>query len=456
MTSLAVLPPLKKTITDLMDEELYQLPPQSPSYGAADVASRQVGSLTSSPAMTSNAATTTLSNLLNVPESFVEHYNRVNGSNNAVNSIPSLFLDNSADYTSYATDAPANKVNPFNTYANPDTLGQQQSQQLQQQQQQYSAFVQPELVSIHPMLGPTRRRRITTLDEHDAGAKKAKDDEYYLFNTDIQPSQLMTNRNYFNTEDYLDSSLFIMNGDLDVPAKTDGLDSRPVPGFENDYLSLGEFAEDAEEVDDLSDDDNYFQDDYDDEFDDFDMYMAGGENYTSPVAAADSFIPLGKVPSEGYMEVMHSENGGESVEDEMMVDEEPESVDVAPVLESYDAHMMHIPEEYHQTAAEITANNPNHQCDLVNPSTGRPCNKQFSRPYDLIRHQETIHASKKKIFRCVICEGRVNGGNGNGKLKTFSRGDALSRHIKVKHGLGGQDAIDLINEAKENVEYVLA
>ncbi|KAK7684054.1 hypothetical protein QCA50_012696 [Cerrena zonata] len=89
-----------------------------------------------------------------------------------------------------------------------------------------------------------------------------------------------------------------------------------------------------------------------------------------------------------------------------------------------------------KTAAEISANNPNHQCDKINPSTGKPCNKQFSRPYDLIRHQETIHALKKKIFRCVICEGRLNGGDGNGKQKTFSRGDALSRHIKVKHGLG--------------------
>lgn len=91
---------------------------------------------------------------------------------------------------------------------------------------------------------------------------------------------------------------------------------------------------------------------------------------------------------------------------------------------------------------------------MINPSTGEPCNKQFSRPYDLIRHQDTIHASMKKIFRCVICEGRLNGGPGNGKEKTFSRGDALSRHIKIKHGLVGQDALDLINEAKENVEYI--
>ncbi|KAM9923178.1 hypothetical protein OXX80_011641, partial [Metschnikowia pulcherrima] len=110
---------------------------------------------------------------------------------------------------------------------------------------------------------------------------------------------------------------------------------------------------------------------------------------------------------------------------------------------------------HHKTAAEISATNPEHQCELVNPSNGKPCNRKFSRPYDLIRHQETIHASEKKIYRCVICEGRANGGPGNGKSKTFSRNDALSRHIKVKHGLAGQEALDLINAAKENVEYVM-
>lgn len=37
--------------------------------------------------------------------------------------------------------------------------------------------------------------------------------------------------------------------------------------------------------------------------------------------------------------------------------------------------------------------------------------------------------------------------------KTFSRNDALSRHIKIKHGIVGDEALELINEAKENVEY---
>ena len=110
-------------------------------------------------------------------------------------------------------------------------------------------------------------------------------------------------------------------------------------------------------------------------------------------------------------------------------------------------------EHPYKLGAEISANNPDHRCDLINPNTGKTCNKQFSRPYDLIRHQNTIHASMKKIYRCVICEGRYKGGLGNGKQKTFSRNDALSRHIKIKHNIVGDEALELINEAKENVEY---
>ncbi|KAK9480747.1 hypothetical protein V1514DRAFT_340471 [Lipomyces japonicus] len=65
-----------------------------------------------------------------------------------------------------------------------------------------------------------------------------------------------------------------------------------------------------------------------------------------------------------------------------------------------------------------------HRCTWINPSTGKPCNKVFSRPYDLIRHQETIHAANRKMFKCELC---------GDDTKTFSRQDALARHIRVKH-----------------------
>lgn len=91
-----------------------------------------------------------------------------------------------------------------------------------------------------------------------------------------------------------------------------------------------------------------------------------------------------------------------------------------------------------------------HVCLIINPVTKEPCMKKFSRPYDLIRHQKTIHASKKKIFRCLICIQELGS---EGYQRTFSRNDALSRHVKVKHGLQGAEAQKVIQYAKDNVEY---
>jgi len=64
------------------------------------------------------------------------------------------------------------------------------------------------------------------------------------------------------------------------------------------------------------------------------------------------------------------------------------------------------------------------RCVRINPTTGKPCNTVFSRPYDLTRHEDTIHNTNKNKVRCDLC-----------KDKTFSRQDALTRHKKVKHGI---------------------
>ena len=69
-----------------------------------------------------------------------------------------------------------------------------------------------------------------------------------------------------------------------------------------------------------------------------------------------------------------------------------------------------------------TQNGP-HKCTQINPSTGKPCNTEFSRPYDLTRHEDTIHNPKKRKVSCPICT----------DTKQFSRGDALSRHYRVCH-----------------------
>lgn len=64
-----------------------------------------------------------------------------------------------------------------------------------------------------------------------------------------------------------------------------------------------------------------------------------------------------------------------------------------------------------------------HRCDRLNPSTGKPCNSVFSRPYDLTRHEDTIHNNRKQKVRCHLCV----------EEKTFSRNDALTRHMRVVH-----------------------
>lgn len=64
-----------------------------------------------------------------------------------------------------------------------------------------------------------------------------------------------------------------------------------------------------------------------------------------------------------------------------------------------------------------------HKCDRINPSTGKPCNSIFSRPYDLTRHEDTIHNARKLKVRCHLCT----------EEKTFSRNDALTRHMRVVH-----------------------
>jgi hypothetical protein len=64
-----------------------------------------------------------------------------------------------------------------------------------------------------------------------------------------------------------------------------------------------------------------------------------------------------------------------------------------------------------------------HKCDRINPTTGKPCSTVFSRPYDLTRHEDTIHNGRKQKVRCALCV----------EEKTFSRNDALTRHMRVVH-----------------------
>ncbi|KAI1317979.1 hypothetical protein F5Y16DRAFT_392422 [Xylariaceae sp. FL0255] len=76
---------------------------------------------------------------------------------------------------------------------------------------------------------------------------------------------------------------------------------------------------------------------------------------------------------------------------------------------------------HHDPTTFISQAGP-HRCNMNNPETRRPCNTVFSRPYDLTRHEDTIHNKRKQKNQCVFCAD-----------KTYSRADALRRHYLKCH-----------------------
>jgi hypothetical protein len=64
-----------------------------------------------------------------------------------------------------------------------------------------------------------------------------------------------------------------------------------------------------------------------------------------------------------------------------------------------------------------------HKCERINPGTGKPCNAIFSWSYDLTRHEDTIHNTCKQKSRCEL----------RTEEKTYSRSDALTRHMRAVH-----------------------
>jgi len=90
------------------------------------------------------------------------------------------------------------------------------------------------------------------------------------------------------------------------------------------------------------------------------------------------------------------------------------------------ANAANMPTASSMTSAALLERNSQagpHKCERINPTTGKPCNTVFSRPYDLTRHEDTIHNARKQKVRCVLCV----------EEKTFSRNDALTRHMRVVH-----------------------
>lgn len=91
-----------------------------------------------------------------------------------------------------------------------------------------------------------------------------------------------------------------------------------------------------------------------------------------------------------------------------------------------EAHRQTMAGQNNEVASSLALRNSQagpHKCERINPSTGKPCNSIFSRPYDLTRHEDTIHNARKQKVRCHLCT----------EEKTFSRNDALTRHMRVVH-----------------------
>lgn len=89
-----------------------------------------------------------------------------------------------------------------------------------------------------------------------------------------------------------------------------------------------------------------------------------------------------------------------------------------------------------------------HQCHLTDPNTLQECLKIFYGKNELLRHQEFVHATKKKIYKCIYCA------RNGAKVQSYPRHDSLARHIRRKHGITGKENKMAVNYAKENVEII--
>jgi hypothetical protein len=92
-----------------------------------------------------------------------------------------------------------------------------------------------------------------------------------------------------------------------------------------------------------------------------------------------------------------------------------------------------------------------HECQLPSPDEPHKlCLRRFSRKYELIRHQETVHSKKKKLFKCFVCV-KQNPGVGP---RIFTRHDTLAKHIRVNHKISGKEAKAEVAYSKKNAEVV--
>lgn len=92
-----------------------------------------------------------------------------------------------------------------------------------------------------------------------------------------------------------------------------------------------------------------------------------------------------------------------------------------------------------------------HECQMSSPDEpDKLCLRRFSRKYELIRHQETVHSKKKKLFKCFVC---VKQDPSIGP-RIFTRHDTLAKHIRVNHRISGKEAKAEVAYSKKHAEIV--
>ncbi|CCH45442.1 Zinc finger protein [Wickerhamomyces ciferrii] len=478
MTSLALFPHLRRTLTDVMEDELYHVP-------------NNVASNNSNSTQQYEDFNQSLSQ-----QQITAPFHHLNNSSNSLNKFSSptlsnskLFKNSSALNSEEMLTIPDQQI-PLNQHH------QQHSQQQQQQQQQSELS----RVQSHDMY-------------YDIPEPLPQDDEQHIFNEFADPN--LTTTQHYNSQHQIPqdpstipTKLLKFNDDLSldyfINDDNDDSDSKFIIYPALSPTMIPEEIEDEELSDDDEDDtneftylDNTLNDDknplnyqhqqYQKEQDliqkqeyqmikqqefnsqqksnlQFKKFEYKDDSITQDLesdidrmsldSSDDEYSSNSSVLDEdSYTPIFQTSKPTTSLSPPIPTPNQSKSRRSSTIQQQTPLHTS--PSQQHTQHTQHLSTSPSqqqnsHQCQLINPSTNQICLKQFSRPYDLIRHQETIHASRKKIFRCIVCN-KLEGGLSN---KTFSRGDALSRHIRVKHGLTGNEATDALQYAKDNVEYV--
>ncbi|CCK72486.1 uncharacterized protein KNAG_0K01210 [Huiozyma naganishii CBS 8797] len=91
-------------------------------------------------------------------------------------------------------------------------------------------------------------------------------------------------------------------------------------------------------------------------------------------------------------------------------------------------------------------------CHLMDPDGGRLCGAQFAKNNKLKHHQQIVHARIKPAFSCLEC---IESLGAKGAKKSFSRPDALTRHVKTQHpDITPERKQEIAEYSRRNIAYL--